>query len=283
MYHSHSVFDYSYFGLVLFRVYFKGGYIEEHDRDDIIKKLANHTYIVAVYELSGEFDLAIEMLSPNPSRFNKELKKAIDVIPTLNNFKIVLNIVTHIYPRLYLLQDKSLFKSSEPEIIIGGDRKVESFSEYELAVLRVLLSHPKIRFTTLAKEAGMNVKTALSVLKILRKRRIIKGFRYLVNTQKMGMEKVRVFLKLHNVSQERDKEMLEFFIHTSEILQVNKTVGDWDMEIDIESSKKAEIRKIIMRLREEFKDIIQNFNMIEFYDVYKRQYLPDYLFEEEQK
>ena len=57
----HVIFDYSYFGLILFRVYFKGGYIGEKDKADIIKKLLENGYIVSLYELLGEYDLAIEI------------------------------------------------------------------------------------------------------------------------------------------------------------------------------------------------------------------------------
>src|SRR3989338_5412681 len=189
LHHPHCVFDYSYFGLVLFRVYFKGGYIGEKDKVEIIKKLIENPYVVAVYELSGEFDLAIEILSPNPSRFNKELRRVADLIPSLDTYKIVLNIVTHMYPRVYLAHDPNLIKNADQEIIVGGDRKVELFSEHEMAMLKALVNHPKSRFTSLAKMSGINIKTAMSVLKNLRKRRIIKGFRFLVNSEKMGTEK----------------------------------------------------------------------------------------------
>ncbi|MBI4983198.1 hypothetical protein HZC32_00955 [Candidatus Woesearchaeota archaeon] len=41
VYNPHCIFDYSYFGLILFRVYFKGGYISEHDKIEIIRKLSH--------------------------------------------------------------------------------------------------------------------------------------------------------------------------------------------------------------------------------------------------
>ncbi len=72
-------------------------------------------------------------------------------------------------------------------------------------------------------------------------------------------------------------------LRMKEIIQVNKTVGDWDIEVDIESLDKARIRFITLEMRETFKDIFQSFNIIEFYGWYKRSYLPRYLFEEKQE
>ncbi len=72
----HAVFDYSYFGLLLFRVYYKGAYISERDKAAILAEFNTNNYITSVCELEGEFDLALEIIAPNPSRFNKELKKS---------------------------------------------------------------------------------------------------------------------------------------------------------------------------------------------------------------
>ncbi len=277
---SCCIFDYSRLGMLLFRVYFKGGYISENDKEGIIKKLSDNPSVVAVYELSGEFDLAIEFESPNPSKFNKELKKIADLIKTLNTYKIVLNVVTHIYPRSYLIRDQQLLMGRPSEIIIGGDRKVESFNENEMKVIGTLIRNPKIRMTSLAKESCMNVRTVKSIIRDLRKREVIMGFSQMIDPNKMEIYKFRVFLKLHNMTQEVDEEMLNFMMQTKEIVVFHKTVGDWDIEIDIESLSKARVRYLIHQMREKFKEFIQNFNMIEFYQFYKRSYLPISLFEQ---
>src|SRR3989338_6746408 len=66
---SFSVIDYSYFGLLLFRVYFKGAYVSEKEKNEIVQELKNNSFIVSVYELTGEYDLIAEFASPNPSKF----------------------------------------------------------------------------------------------------------------------------------------------------------------------------------------------------------------------
>ena len=149
--------------------------------------------------------------------------------------------------------------------------------------MKNLLLNPTMRFVDLADESGLNMKTVKSIINNLTKRNIIKGFKHIVNTNELGINKNRLFLKLHNISIDRENEIMEYLLKTKEIIQVNKTVGDWDMEIDIESLDRNKMRNIIMELREEFKDIIERYNLIEFYSYYKRAYLPSYLFNEEQK
>lgn len=282
VYDPHCIFDYSYFGLILFRVYFKGGYISEKDKSEIIKRLSENPYIVSIYELSGEFDLVIEIESPNPSRFNKELRKVASLVPRLNKYRIILNLVTHVYPRLYLTKSDNLTDKIPREIIIGGDREREDFSENEMSVMKHILNNPRTRLTSLAKKAELSVKTAKAIIKSLYNRKIIRGFKFIVDHNKLDVHKYRLFLKIHNISKERELQLTEYMLKTKEIVQLNRTAGDWDMEVDIETTKREVIRQLIMQIRENFKDLIEDFNIIEFYRYYKKSYLPEYLFREEE-
>jgi len=275
------VFDYSYFGLLLFRVYFKGAYISEQDKKVLLETLANHDYVVSLYELHGEFDLVLEIETPNPSRFNKELRNIFVLLKTLPHYKVILNLVTYMYPRLYLISNKNLESWVPSYIIIGGDRGVAEFSDYDKAVMKILLAKPKARMTTLARESHVNIKTARSAFQRLSQKGVIKGIKYVMDTNKLGINKFRIFLKLHNMSKEREHELMEHLRKTQEVVQAHKTVGDWDLEMDMESYDKAVIRKLTIELRERFKDIIETLNIMEFYHYYKRSYLPRYLFREE--
>lgn len=283
IYNPFCIFDYSYFGLILFKVYFSGAYISEKEKLDVIKKLTDNNYIVSIYELSGEFDLVIEIEAPNPSRFNKVLKHLSDLIPTLKHYKTILNLVTHVYPRFYLIKDEVLQLYLPPQIIIGGDRNLENFSEKELAVMKNLLDNPKLRMTTLAKQSNLNIKTAKSILQNLLQRNIIRGFKYIIDANKLRIYKFRLFLKLHNLSKEREEDLMNYLLKTKEIVQAHKTVGDWDLELDIESLDKTRIRQLTIEIREMFKDMIETFNMMEFYQHYTKSYLPNYFFKQKEE
>lgn len=276
----HCIFDYSYFGLILFRVYFRGGYISEKDKVNIIKEFDNNPYVVSIYELTGEFDLAVEFASPNPSKFNKELKRLLRSVSTLNNYSVLLNLVSYVCPKNYLTKD-GVLQSLNVEKIVGGDRKEEVFNRNEMKVMKNLLLAPTMRLTKLAEQSCLNVKTTNSIIKNLRKRNIIKGFRYILDTNKLNINKCRLFLRLHNLSLEKETQLTDHLLKIKETVQINKTVGDWDMEVDLEALDKSKIRYLIMQLRENFKEIIERFNLIEFYAYHKKSYLPLFLFQEE--
>jgi len=277
----YCIFDYSCFGLILFRVYFRGAYINDQDKEHIIKELENNPYVTSIYEFTGEFDLTVEFASPNPSKFNKEFKKLLESIPTLNDYKMILNFVTYLFPNRYLIRylnrvDDLLIT----EKIIGGDKEKETFSANEMSILKNLLLNPNMRLIQLADKTGLNAKTAKSILRNLIKRNIIRGFKYTLNTKKLNINKCRLFIKLHNLNLESESKIMEFIIKTKEIVQINKTAGDWDLELDIESLDRDKIKYLLLHLRESFKGLIERFSIIEFYHCYKRSYLPPFIFQE---
>ncbi len=283
VFNPYSVIDYSFFGLLLFRVYFKGGYVSEKNKNMVLQKLQEHPYVVSIYELDGAFDLVIEMEAPNASRFNKELGKITAAIPTLNNYKVLLNVVTHLYPRIYLLKHSplanELMNKFGRDIVIGGDRQVENFNRGETSVLYNIVFNPKIRLTKLALQTKINVKTVNAILKRLSQRKILKGYKQLIDANSIDIYKHRLFLKLHNLSQEKENQLMEHISKTPEIIQVNKTVGDWNMELDLESFDKSRIRYLTVQLREDFRELIETFDIMEFYQYHKKTFLPYYLLE----
>ena len=274
----YCIFDYSYFGLVLFRTYLRGVYVAEYDKKKILSELDKNPYLISIYELTGEYDLAVEFASPNPSKFNKELKKISMLMPNLNDYKVVLNIVTHLYPAHYLANGKVLDTYSEK--IIGGDREIERLNKNEMKLIKTLLFYPTAQMNMLAKHSELNVKTVKTILDDLTKRKIVKGFRYCLDREKLEINASRLFLKLHHLTIERETSLMNYLRNAKEVVQANKTIGDWDMEIDIEALDAGKIRQAILQIRIEFKDIIERFNLIEFHDTYKKSYLPMYLFEE---
>ncbi len=276
----HAIIDYSQCGLLLFRVYFKGAYISDRDKAAIMQELAMNPYVTATYELEGEFDLVAEFMTPNPSRFNKEIKKLASIIPTLNNYKVLLTVVTHIYPRFYLPRNPLLIELVGNEVIVGGDRKVVDFNSEQLGILKSVAVDPQIRYSTLASRVGINIKTATKMLHTLEKDKIIRGYRYTLAVSKLGGFHFRLFLNLHNVSAERESDLNHYFLRCKEVVQMSKTIGDWDVEVDIEALDKSKVRFLTLEIREKFKDIIQSFNMMEIYDSYSRKYLPDSFFED---
>ena len=70
VHNPYLIIDYAHFGFLLFRTYFSGAYLSEKERSMIIEQMTKNNRVIALYELDGEYDLVIEILAKNPTRFN---------------------------------------------------------------------------------------------------------------------------------------------------------------------------------------------------------------------
>jgi DNA-binding Lrp family transcriptional regulator len=262
----HTLIDYSYLDLLMFRVYFKGGF--SRGITPLIQHISKSGYLASISTISGQYDISMEFLARNPSRFNKQLKQLVQDFKELSNYDLIINVVTHIYPRSYLV-------NKTDDIIIGGDRKPRILSQSEIILLKLLVNNPKIKVTELAHKSQMNIKTVILRLKDLQKE-LVMGFRTEFDMDKFGIYRNRIILKLHNINVAVEESLLKFCTQNEHIVCLNKTMGLWDIEIDIETSDMIKFREIFFIIREQFKDIIQSFNYFRIFNTHYRKYVPDY-------
>ncbi|MCF7861759.1 Lrp/AsnC family transcriptional regulator [Candidatus Woesearchaeota archaeon] len=259
-----TLVDYSYLGLLMFRVYFKGGFAQ--GIGPLKEYISKSGYLSSISTISGQYDLSMEFLAKNPSRFNKELKQLVQDYKELSNYDLIINVVTHIFPKSYLL-------NKTDDIIIGGDRNPLKLSGAEMELLKLLVNEPRIRLTEMARRSQMNIKTVISRLRILQEELIL-GYKTEFDMNRFGIYKNRITLKLHNINVLTEQNLLKFCVQNPHIITLNKTMGLWDIEIDIETPDMVKFREIFFMIREQFKDIIQSFNYFRIFNTPFRKYVP---------
>ncbi|MBU3941674.1 MAG: Lrp/AsnC family transcriptional regulator [Nanoarchaeota archaeon] len=274
----YTVIDYSCFDMLLFKVYFKGGCSKSSELNLLVKKLMENPYVTSIYEMGGQYDFLVEFMAQNPSKFNKELKMLIKENEELNNYDIIINIVSHIYPRDYLIpRNKKTKETTFPsEIIVGGDRDKIVLNDKEKRILLAFVENPKIRLTSIASKLDINIKTAISVINSLKGKKIIRAYKSALNIEKCNLINNKITLNLHNIEPEKENKILDFCLNNPNIVKISKTIGAWDVEIDVETSSSTDFREIYLKIREEFKDVIRSFNSYRIYKVFKHNYLVDY-------
>jgi len=273
----YTIIDYACFDMLLFKVYFMGGCSTSSELKLLIKKLIQNPYVTSVYETGGQYDLLVEFMAQNPSKFNKELKLLIKEHGELNNYDVIINIVSHLYQREYLaLKNKKQDEFFLPnKIVVGGDRNKIILSNNEKKVLSTLVRNPKIRLTSLASNLRINIKTVISAMKSLESKKVIRAYRSALNMQKCNLIKNKITLKLHNINIKKERKMLNFCLNNPNIVKFSKTIGEWDVEIDVETSSPTEFREIYLKIREEFKEVIRLFNSYRIYSIFKHSYLAE--------
>jgi len=267
----HSVIDYSYFGFLLFKVYLKGGFYSEEENKKIIANLKKNQAVTSIFETEGKFDFVIEMMAENPSKFNKEIQKISKEIEH-NSYTIVLNVVTHLYSRSYLV--KNVVEQSN-DLIIGGDRAIRNFEANQLVFLKEINTNPLKKMSQISKKTKIHTQTLKSIFNKLKQDKVFRGTKYEISPNVAEIEKIKLFIKTHPKTQKEELEFSDFLYQTKEVVEMHKTIGEWDLEIDIDAKNRKDLLKIIRKIKENFKPIIKEIDTVEILEIHKKQYLPD--------
>lgn len=272
----YALIDYSKLDALNFRVYFKVTYIGEDKFHELIEYLKKEPYTLWVATCGGRYDLICSFLTLNPSQLNKILRRIIGKFPhQLRDYTVLTTIVIRRFGRKYLYTNLTNFQ----EIIIGGDREPEDIETTDMNILNQISEDARISSVNAGNILSLTPKTVIKRIKNLRQRDIIKGFKPLLDIRKMGYISTLVLIRYHNISPELENKFISYLKAQPNIVNIVKTLGEWDIEIEIETENQPEFRKIEMDIREKFALMIHNIESFPLYRTYKRNFFPKFLVE----
>ena len=267
-----TVFDYSKFDynayLVLLRIIHKNKELSQK----IVQDLKELPEVVRIESLQGKFDISAVFLSPNPSSFNKTLKRFIsEHKKTIKENNICTVIVMHKYGRQYL---NPWMKSGTEDMVIGGDRSPVKLSESEELTCKALLEKPEAKFKELNKMTGLTFKTVSSKIKNLKKRKIVRKFEPILDCNRLKITNKLLLIKYSEYDVSNENKLTSFCKTKPEVVSSMKTFGSWDLIINFEALKEEKFDNFMTALREEYEELIADFEIIPIKNKEKFSYLP---------
>lgn len=269
-----TIIDYSKLDIINFCVFFKVNYINKGNLDNIIKFIKNNMHSSYIAATSGRFDLVCSFLTKNPSQFNKTLKNIVEEFSKeLVSYEVLTIIVNKWYGRKYLFE-----KQDMPELsLFGGDREPEDVNEIDLKILYELSADARVNSAEIANKLKTTPKTVIKHIRELQTRKIIKGFKPLVNPRRMNHISRLLLIKYHNISINLEDQFVKYMKIHPNIVSISKSLGGCDIIITVEAANSIEYRKIEMEIREKFSELIHTIESYPLYKVYKKNYFPEFL------
>ncbi|MBR9692325.1 Lrp/AsnC family transcriptional regulator [Candidatus Woesearchaeota archaeon] len=276
----YSVIDYTRLDLMHFRVYFRVTYVSEEKFEELVSYLIHDTHTCWISTCGGSYDLICTFLSPNPSKFNKILRAVMERFPDqLGNYSVLTTVVNRHVGRKYLFHNHAPVKL----IIFGGDRIPMLVDELDLRLLDLVSTDARRSAVRMAAELGVTPKTVIGRLKRLQERQIILGFKPLLDPERIGYTANLLLVRYHNISAEMEKKLTGFLKEHPNVVSAVKTLGEWDLEIEIEVDEPRKLRAIEIEIRQRFATLIQGIESVPLYHCFKKEYFPRYILEESEK
>lgn len=267
----YTIFDNSKLGYLSFRVYIKYFETTIEKETKIIDFLVKNKKVGWVAKKEGYHDLAFLVWCKDIYEFNDFWKNFLRKFRSyFNEEYISLWAKLYHYRRAYLLDLKQ--DNSETEIM-GGSKKIEKLDEIDFKILRLIAKNARISLVELSDKLKLTERAIAYRIKILEKKKIILGYRALLDINKLGFEYYKIDLKLKDAS--KISTLMEISRTNPNIIYTNEMVGGTsDFEFDVQIKNKQELFKLLSSLKEKLKEAIRSYEISTTTQEYKLLYLP---------
>lgn len=264
-----AIIDTSRLGYITFRCYMKLRNMNAVKRDNFIQFLKSKKNIWAVVTLSGKFNVAIALGVNDIYQFYEYWEDIL--FHYSNNIEIyAISIYSPIfhYSRAYLIGEKDKSKIR----ILGGKQKIK-IDEMDFKILHILSKNVRIPLVEIARILHFSPETIKYRIKNLEKNGVIQGYRAIIDVHKLGYHFFKANIKL--ASLEKLKEIYSFCHSHPNIYQIDKTIGEWMLEIEFHVKDIRDMFRILDKIEEKFPGSIESFEHFEVISEEKFTYMPE--------
>ena len=264
-----TVIDYSKLGYQSIRVYFKFHNITREKQDELENDLIKDKEVWWLVTLEGQWDVGYATAVKNIIDFYDYWDKIMTKYRKYISKRSVV-IYTHIkqYPKSYIINQRN----TERGTIVGASKEVMSIDKLDLQMLKLLSDNGRIPLLEIANKLNTSPQVIRNHMKKLENNKVIQGYRALIDVSFLGYRYYKSYINLLNT--DRLQELQQFCLQHPNILNVNRTIGGRDFEIELQAKSFDEFDSIMNELRREFAGMIDDYEFVIAREEKKMVYFP---------
>jgi DNA-binding Lrp family transcriptional regulator len=268
----YTIIDAFKLGYIILRFYLSYQYTTPEIEKEIKNHFINNHNVMAVYTISGRFDLEIVMIIQNINIFYDFWQKTLNKY--CNHFQ---DLALTFYVQLicfkpsYLINDMDKFDKEIFETI--GDRNIEKIDDLDFQILKLIDFNARLPSTELAKKLGITTTKVSYRIKKLIKLKVIKGFRVNIDIGKLGYQyfKVDIYLKDYK---KRNKIINEVKSNPY-LMSIDTTTGLSHLELEFHLKDITQLHNIMQNIQTNHPEAIRNYRHLNIEDIHKLRFIPE--------
>ena len=268
------VLSFTKLGVYAFKIYLKLHGLTKEAEKEMYSMLIQNKDICWVANAVGEWDLLIGIYSTDIVSFSRKKDEIISKLGSyIAGYSITMIEDAIVFNRDYLITEKTPLR--EQFVFSGKQKEKTALGEDEKKLLNLISSDGRFQIIGLAEKIGEDPRTALSKIKKLEKTSVIQGYTVLLDLKKLGYQLHKLCIYLGNYEKEEVQNLIGFFKHNPNLIHIIKSIGSWDLEVEIESDNLNSIYTYIKELKNNFPHTIKKIDLVTIIDEPKLVFYPE--------
>ena len=268
------VFSLNRLGLHSHKIFFKFHGLDKKKKDQMIKDLIEDPLINWVAESVGAWDLLISTFFSNIMDFadmkNEFFKK---YGPYVQDYSVTIIEDALIFNRDYLVDKKLDYRK---RFVLSEKKKLEKIDDTQKQILRLIRNNGRFQITKIAKDLNLNVRTVMSKISNLEKRKIIQGYTTFLDVNKIGFKFFKLCIYLQDFTKEKYDYLINYCKLHKNVIWIIKSIGDWDLELEIEAENLEYIYNLVEEIKTNYPKIVKSIDVSIIIKEHKLCYFPEW-------
>ena len=274
----YTIIDIAKLGYTNYRTMIRLSNITEEKHKEIINFLMKNKNVLWLVECDGRWDLIVNFTAKNIIHYDNILKELINKFPKqIQNYDVLTTVEVIYLGRDYFTNEKRT-ETKFPHF--GGKWETISTDKTNLQILNLISENARTNSVEIADKLKISPNTVLLRIKEMKRQELIQGFKPLIHLEKTSYSGYKALIKFQNITEIKEKEILNYLKPNANIVGIIKLIGLWDFEMELEVENKEQMLKITRDFRDKFRDIIKDFEIIPLFHEYKYNFFPRDLLKE---
>lgn len=261
-------------GYATYVVYLRLRKVSSQGQKEIIDKLVKKKYIIFCASCFGKWDISLQISTRSVFNFEKYMDEISSLLGSqlsdyqtfisIKEYKVYSNTIDEYFGKIRLSYKTGLkpFKKLKLDDL---DKKIFS----------LLAEDARVPLYIMSRKLNKSLDVVRYRLKRLESHGYIYNYDIVLDHAKLGYSLNTLFLYVHNLTQEKEKQLKGFFQQHPNIRWAHKTTGRQVILVETLTNSQEIFQDLITTLKNKFSDIILSYDSVMEFDNYKDITLPD--------
>lgn len=268
----YTIINLTKLGYTNYRIMIRLSNIDDQTHKEIISYLMDYPNVLWIVDCGGRWDLLVNFTARNIIHFNKMLQNFKNKFPLqIQNCDILTTLEVTYFDRDYFTKKSREIKHLS---YFGGEEKINIPDQTNLQILNLISENGRMNFVEISQKINVSPNTIMLRLREIKKSGLIQGFKPLIHLENTPFSGYKALIKFQNITEQKEKEIINYLKTNVNVVAIIKLIGLWDFEIELEVETKEQMLELTRNFRDQFKDIIKEFEVIPLFNEYKYNFLP---------